>query len=414
MALLLQVTGAGANFLFCMVVARRLGAEASGIFFLALTVVTVVGILGRTGLENTLLRFTAASVSIGDWKAVKGIYERGFVLAGCVSMVLAGVLYGLAPWLSEHLFSNGALALPLRWMSLSVVPLSLSTLYAHVLRGVKRIPEAVSVLNLWVPLFSLLSFLALSQSPSTQAAAWSHVVGVCLCTMLGAAFWVRATPGLRNIRGHFPLREMVASCMPLLWMTVMQLAIQWSTVLMLGVWRPSSDVAVFTIAQRTANLISFMLYATNNIVAAKFAALFKTGDTDGLRRTAQTSTALMTLAAIPVVALFLAFPTQILHVFGTEFERGTRALLILALGNFINVATGSVSFLLMMCGHEGKMANITALAALANIGLNLLLIPAYGLMGGAVASCLSLTILNLAAVVCAWRKLGILILPVFR
>ncbi|UZJ41942.1 oligosaccharide flippase family protein [Prosthecochloris sp. SCSIO W1101] len=55
-ALVLEVLGAGLTFLFNMVLARALGAEGAGIYFLAITVNTIATVFDRMGLDNTLLR----------------------------------------------------------------------------------------------------------------------------------------------------------------------------------------------------------------------------------------------------------------------------------------------------------------------------------------------------------------------
>lgn len=53
------------TFALNVVVARALGAEGAGLFFLALTVVTIAAILGQLGLDAAVVRFVAA-VATGE------------------------------------------------------------------------------------------------------------------------------------------------------------------------------------------------------------------------------------------------------------------------------------------------------------------------------------------------------------
>ena len=79
-AFVIKVIGAGLSFGFNVLLARMLGADGAGIYFLALTVTTIATVFGRMGLDNALLRFTAANAAVGDWGAVKGIYRKGMML----------------------------------------------------------------------------------------------------------------------------------------------------------------------------------------------------------------------------------------------------------------------------------------------------------------------------------------------
>jgi len=56
-------------------------------------------------------------------------------------------------------------------------------------------------------------------------------------------------------------------------------------------------------------------------------------------------------ALIPVLICTL-FPVFVLNFFGEEFVAAAPLLVVLSLGQLINVATGSVGFLLLMSGHE--------------------------------------------------------------
>ena len=105
---------------------------------------------------------------------------------------------------------------------------------------------------------------------------------------------------------------------------------------------------------------------------------------------------------------------QIPSMIGPEFLAGSALLVVLALGQFVNVATGSVGYLLMMTGHEKLMRNSVAIAAALNLALNLTLVPVAGAMGAAIATAISLATLNLVATYYVWSHLGIVMIPFLR
>ncbi len=86
-------------------------------------------------------------------------------------------------------------------------------------------------------------------------------------------------------------------------------------------------------------------------------------------------------------------------------------LTILAVGQFINVVTGSVGYLLMMTGNEKLMRNNTLVVGGVSIVIGSIAIPLWGRVGAALTTSFSLVTLNVAAFYLVWRKLRIWTIP---
>ena len=115
----------------------------------------------------------------------------------------------------------------------------------------------------------------------------------------------------------------------------------------------------------------------------------------------------MLLAVTPVTLVLLAAPGFILQLFDAQFAEGAWLLRILALGQLVNVATGSVGYLLMMTGHEKLMRNNIAVWAVVNLAGNLVLVPRYGTVGAAVSTAFCLAFMNIVSYVLVRQKLKI-------
>jgi O-antigen/teichoic acid export membrane protein len=120
----------------------------------------------------------------------------------------------------------------------------------------------------------------------------------------------------------------------------------------------------------------------------------------------------MAVAASPLLALFVLAPHFVMNLFGPRFAEGGPALAVLAIGQFINVVTGSVGWILIMCGYERLLRNNLAVCAAMCVGLNLLLVPRFGYLGAAVATAVTLLVQMLVAAVMVWYKLGIVTMPI--
>ena len=406
-AFMMKALGAGFAFGFNVLLARMLGAEGAGIYFLALTAATIAGTLGRMGLDNALLRFTAAGAAVEDWAAIRGVYRRGMSLGLCASAASALLLFAIAPWLAENAFGKPDLAAPMRWMALAVAPLTLVSLHAEMLKGLKRIRDSLLVQGGGIPALSLLGLFWMGRYWGVNGAVWAYTLSACAMALVGIALWRAATPELKGVSGRFETRELLRSSMPLFWVSSTMLMMNWTATFALGVWGTKADVGLFGAAYRTATLTTFVLIAVNSIAAPKFAALYRRGDMESLGSTARNCARLATALATPALILFVLAPRWIMGLFGPQFVGGGAILAILAIGQFVNVATGPVGYLLMMSGRERLFRNITVVFAALNVLLNVLLIPAIGVMGAAIATAICLASQNIVTACFVGKALGV-------
>jgi O-antigen/teichoic acid export membrane protein len=412
-AMVMKGLGAILGFGFNLLLARLLGAEGAGAFFLAFTVITVGTVFGRVGLDNALLRFTASNAAVGDWGTVKAVYWKGMFIASVASAASTCVVFVFSPWIALYVFGKPELAPTMRWMALAIVPMSLQILHAEMFKGLKRIFEAslMQEHGIGVSALTLLGVYLLCQTWGVAGAVLTQVLASVIMALFGFWLWWFLTPQLRTVSGHFETRGLMSSSLPLFWVASINLVMNSTASFALGIWGTSADVGIFNVAFRTAQLTSFILIAMNSIVAPKFAALYRQGDMKALGSLARNSAKIMMVVAAPPMLLFLAFPDRIMELFGPKFAGNGMVLAVLAVGQFINVASGSVGYLLIMSGNERLVRNNIALTAIVNVILSVLLIPTVGLIGAAVGTSASLAIKNLIAVYLVWNRLRIQTLP---
>lgn len=257
--------------------------------------------------------------------------------------------------------------------------------------------------NISTPFLVLLGLLAISASTAMDGAR-IYLISCALTLLLGYIWWRRAGP-YATPRTKFGASALLRSCMPLWAVMAFSQAVQWSSQLMLGIWGSPADVALFASAMRTAMLTSFVLVAVNSIAAPKFAAMHRKGDMEGLRRSAILSVRMMLVAAVPALIFMLLMPEWLMGLFGAEFQAAAPALMILALGQFVNIATGSVGYLLSMSGHERLLRFNAFIGAGLAVGLGVVLIPSYGLIGAAISTAVSIAVQNL---LCAYQVRSVL------
>jgi hypothetical protein len=304
---------------------------------------------------------------------------------------------------AESLFGKPELSGIMRVAALAIPCLSLATLHAFALQGLKHITKSVLILNVTIPVTAT-ALIVLMWPQSGNEVAW-YLVAASLATLLLSWYWWRAVAPAAVAATPPNARELRASCLPMLVGVVVSQLIAWSGQIMLGVWGDSADVAVFNAAQRTTATMAILVASVNSILAPKFASSYAGRYDLSMQRITRSGTTLLVLAATLPAVGFLVAAEHILAVFGAEFAHGALALRVLTVGYFLHVAAGAQGYLLAMTGHEREVRNSVLMAAATSITLGLVLVPTWHLLGAALSTAVGVALQNLFCAWFAWRRL---------
>ena len=403
-----RIVGAGLGFALNVVLARMLGADGAGVYFLALTVAAVASAIATAGLGNVLVRHTAVNAERGDTASLKAIARIGTRLSLAFAVALTVLLVLAAPLICEPILGKPELTRPLQWMALTIVPQTQMRLHAQLLRGLKKIALSQSLRNVDVPLLTLGLLAILGGAYGATGAIWAFVTANAVTAVAASLLWRRAAGPAAPGESPLGARELLRSGMPILQTNLLNMTLGPLTTMLLGALGSSASVALFAVAFRTALLTRFAVMAINAIAAPKFAALHGRADGAALARTSRRSSLLVTLASLPMLACFLLFPGWTMGLFGAGFADSAELLVILALGQATAVLSGPVGHLLMMSGNARHWRNASLMSGLLCVALNLALIPAYGPAGAAIAVAAGIVFRSLLGTIQVYRKLGIL------
>jgi O-antigen/teichoic acid export membrane protein len=404
-----QAAGVGLSFLFNILLARLLGASDTGIYFLCVTVLSICATIARLGLDNAVLRFASVAYNKGQQAALSALYRKSIglvIVSGILVMLLAWLITPNLPLASGR--ENG-LQDVLSIMLFAIVPTSLVLLQGEYFKAIGKTSTAIFVQAVLLPMLLVLGvlFQQLQVIATIHSIVLLYTLSATLSMLFGVLMWGCTRPGIWLMPGHFDMRLLLRTSMPLLWVAMMNMLMSWTDILVLGVWADASKVGVYGVASRVAGLIAFILMAVNSTIAPRFAALSSADKHDELQRLAQRSAGWTLFASSPVILVMLLFPEFLLRLFGGDFVEGAVVLRILAVGQIINVAVGSVGYLLMMTGQERLMRNNFMASAVLNLIGNLILVPEFGICGAAVSTAFALAFMNIVAFLMVNKKLHI-------
>ncbi len=147
--------------------------------------------------------------------------------------------------------------------------------------------------------------------------------------------------------------------------------------------------------------------AVSTIFAPKIYALYGRGDLEEVGRLYQRSTRWVLMCVLPLFFYTVLNAKPLLALFGPEFVKGSAALIILAAAYLVMTGTGPAGDVVLMSGRSKAILYAAAASGALGLGLNVYLIPRFGLLGAAVATGLAIALGNVANVLLAWRFTGL-------
>ena len=407
-SLVLKVSQVGLNFLMAVILARFLGVDGFGTYAFCLSIVNLLTIPAMLGGQHLLVREAAAYQARNELKFLKGLLKWISQMSTVTSIILSLCAGGIG-WLVFH----GTPICKVYLASVCLVPLlTLLNLRNAALRGLHRVLIGQAS-TMFVPLIFIfiisIIYLFFTSVFTPAMAVIIYGISICLMVLLTGVMLRQSLPEqLKKVEPSYDPKRWVKSIMPFLLIGVIQAFNTEASVLFLGIMKNSESVGLFRVAQKGAELISFGLLAVNMAIAPTVAKLYAKGEKERLQNIIAKSILLITAFSLPVATGLIIFGNFIISfVFGQEYYTAYAPLVVLCIGKLFSVFSGSVGITLNMIGLERLVTRGIIVAVLINICLNYLWIPCCGIIGAAVASSISLVVLNLLLVHSLYKETGI-------
>lgn len=407
----LRIFGAAMAFALQVVLARKLGISEFGLYSLCIALTMLLASVARLGLDIGVVRKVAGAMATGKLDEASAWFARSMqsvLVAGMVVSILVFIGSGI---IASDIYENTLLTAPLRVFAFVIPATALMFLMAESLKGLKEVVVSSVVQSVAVPSMLLAILLVLPAGLSALNVGFIYLALTLFSILYGYSKW-------RGMIGHptrcaLPMSEVLRFGWPFFLANIGSMLLTWSDTIIVGLYENSDVVAGYFAANRLASLASFILISINAISAPKFTAMHTLGDHAGLARLARQSTAIMIGLALVPTALLLFFPSFWLGLFGDKFEQAQFSLIALTAGQAVNVACGSVGFLLAMTGHERLMGRISLASASLAIIFGFTLGNIWGVKGVAVASAAGIAVWNIWMLLAVKRKLGFWAIPIF-
>lgn len=392
-AFAIKLVGAVVSFGFSFLIARNLGAAGTGGFALALT----TGLFGSTialfGLDYVLLRSMAGSIRAGDPAAARGVARSAARAVAMFSIIVGLALIFVGGPAFAALLGDDIDQRLVILAGVAVLPLAMIRVAVTSLRGAGGILAAQWLEGPQATLIALVVLSCLVVAAVPVDARDASLIYFAAVAFSGGIAWLYYASRARKWPPPTPtaVRPMLRQGGQISFIVLSRMAVDWIVLISLGASFSVADVGQFRMAWQVTSLVALIVTTFDTVSGPRIAAAHRVGDIAAIRRILRQAVITMSVLSSPLFVAMLGFPEWILGLFGPEFVVAAPALRILALGQLVNIVSGPLGAVLVMTGEERWSARISV-AALVLLGVFCVtLIPAFGLVGAALTT--SLTIL---------------------
>lgn len=401
------------KFLTNWLIARLLGASTLGLFNYGLTFWSSVEMSFSGGLVRTIMRYLPHHIARQEEEQAAAVVRLNLLLGWLGGGVLGLLMYLLADLLAVHLLGKPETAPVLRLLALAMPLAAVSGVGWATARSLGSLWFIVYQFMLLPAVFVLaIPFVAWRQG-GASGLAWGFVVSYAL--PLIPLLWQH-----RRLTAFLPeravLRPVLRACLAFLGVACLMWFAEFVArnidLLLMGRLRTNAETGIYTIASRTATLPSMVMVAFNAFFSPTVSALYAHQRLEELRSTFSRASLWILIVGAPPLALLMALAQPVMAFFRPEFTAGALALWILCAGQVFNLGTGLISTVLMMADRQHSVLYSNLVGMVISGGLCLWLIPVWGVNGAALATAVTVVLVNLAQ--CWWGYRTLRVSPLSR
>lgn len=404
-----RLLGRGLMFLAQAILGRSLGTAGFGLFSTGWSVLQISMFASPIGLQHGIVRF-GAPVWKEDPLRFRRILQQTIFMAFVSALISGAVLFLLSPQLAL-VFDKPGLDMVLRGTAIAMFLSVLIRVAAAATRISQRV-QFSAIVEDFLPSFMLALgafLLTVIWQGGVRGGMISVVLAYAVSALAAFAFLIRLFPdALKPVTWQRPLfRELAAFSVPTALAGTLIILIQWVTRLVLFILRSDAEVGLYQAASTLASALVIMQASVAAIFTPMISRLAGQNEIGQMNDLYKIATKWSLYVSAPIFLVLMIFSSNSMLVFGADYTAASTALVILSLGQLVNIATGAVGPLMVMMNRQNQFLQIQFVALGITLLLNFWWIPIWGLAGAAIGNSIGITVGNLGAMIDLRRATGL-------
>ena len=359
---------------------RFLGPELYGIFGIVLSLLSINYLFLLSGVRDSVSKFTAENPL-----SVHSILIQGLRVQGVFSIVLALFYFGLSSVIAD-LLNDSSLAPYFRISALAIPLTALYTAYLGSLNGIRSFGKEAAIKIIYSLAKVILIFAFVFLGFQISGAIFGYIVAA-LVALLVAKYTCR----FENFSSPFDRKKIISFAVPIIIFSgVSTLLTNLDLLFVKAILQDNSQAGFYTAASTLTKTPLPIFYAFSLTVFPSVSKSTSLGDLPLTQAYIRSSLKYLTMLIIPIAFLVSATSKNLINLFYSEqFTAAGIPLSILIFGmSFFSIFT----LLITVINASGRpiTSMIFGLVMIPiSVVLNLILIPAYQLLGAALATSIS-------------------------
>lgn len=362
---------------------------------------SVGGILGGLGLGSGLTRYLPRA----DPEDKRSLVRYSFLISLPVSIVLSTTTVMFADTIAVQIFNDPQIAITLRVFG-AAIPFAVAFQIAiGGIRGEKLPRFRVLIQDILQPVlrFSII-ILAVVVAAGQTVFAIGYVAPYIIGSIAAAVLLWRVLPSSNsNTQNRTLMVEVVNYSVPFTITGLASFIYNSIDVFLILYILDSRAVGIYSVAYAFARLIAMFSTAFGYLSTPISSQLEDNDNIIGAVNTQRIIARWIIIATLSVAIPMVAFSSEFLGlIYRPAYRAGGSVLIILIIGFVVRNVLQVHKPILAALGKSKLLAANTATTAIANIILNIILIPRHGIEGAAVATSVSFLLLGLLPTIEVW------------
>ncbi|UCH72408.1 MAG: flippase [Thermoplasmatales archaeon] len=372
-----------------------------GVISLGFAILAICTSISTLGMQQGVVRSIAYVRGKKDNKKISQIIYGSIVLSTIISIILAAIIFLLSDIIADVIFHEPSLGAPLKIFSIIIPFFAVIRILVSIFRGFDQVKPAVYFEYILIGLLFTISLIIIIflDLPFIYI-AYVYASTIIVTCVLFSIYAIKKLPSRiisdkKSIDKHVT-KELVLFSLPLLTSILVTAVINKSDILLLGSLKTSADVGLYADARPLSGLISFFLNALMFMYMPVISGLYASGLIKEIKANYSIVTKWLSVFTLPLFLILFLFPEVILgFIYGDAYIFASNALRILCLGVIFHNFVGPCGATLVAMGKPRFIMYASIFAALSNVGLSVVLIPYFGVVGAATAFAGSLIASNI-------------------
>jgi O-antigen/teichoic acid export membrane protein len=394
------------------IISKYYGASVLGILSIIISFLNVFSLFSLLGFNISVLKIIPEHNIMFSYTSTKLIVNKIFriVLFSSIILMLIGTVF--SKYLSIYIFEDNDQFLFIVFVSFLIIPNSFLEFSHSIFRALKKVKQ----LTYLQAIIATLKIIILVLFALLISYDFTPILIVLIFILISATIYLSKYYKIINSEisadnrtkiKKMSKRELIKFSSPMLFTASAAITISYFDFLILGLFVKNEDIGFYSVSNKLAISLSFILKSINSIAAPLFTEYFiGKKDNSGLKKTLKFTSKYSFLLSIPFAIIFILFGNRILNLFGCGFETAYTTLVLLTIAQTFSSFSGSVGYFLSMTGYEKEYRNIIVSSSIFNIIFNFVLIPSYGINGAAISTAFCIVYNNVLSAILIKKRFG--------